>query len=175
MSKHHVLHIPFDRSKALEVVQIDVDTELVSLVHAEHPERDELGFSSFRGHHAQVAYDDLGLYREEREETVNIRAMLLWSDLTGRRIDDFAHPMIGNFVVLGLGLGGETTDVPPMLVAAAIAAAKRPEALEHIHHWVPRPDGTKDHLGDPMNRMVCDCGEEYAPTRARETEKGRGL
>lgn len=55
--------------------------------------------------HVSLFYDDEGLFRleagEELPDIINLRAMELWAELDGVTINDFAVPLIGDYVVVG--------------------------------------------------------------------------
>lgn len=126
MKKIKALLIPADPNQEVRVVEIaDDGDEVAQLVFGEHyPQRRELSFSPFHtsmGLRVQLAYDDLGLLRSERTY-VNVRAQALWALLTGRLNDDFAQPLVGNFVALGFDEEGETTDVPEHYARVMLSA-----------------------------------------------------
>jgi hypothetical protein len=117
--------IPASMDEEVQVVDIDTDNydRLHELVFGEgHKASDggTLDFASFRARGVQMCFDDLGLY--DQPNNINPRAMALWAELAGRGVADFAVPLVGNYVVLGLHpYDGETMDVPVEVVAMLIA------------------------------------------------------
>lgn len=116
--KYLMLVIPADEWQPVRVIESSDDPlALRELVFGKDSDRAEVTFSSFRHHHLQVCYDDLGLYREDGVR--NTRAAKLWAWLAGR--PELETPqLIGNFVFLGLNPhDGETKSVPFSVVEAA--------------------------------------------------------
>lgn len=116
--KYLMLLIPADEAQPVRVIESSDDSQsLRELVFGKDSDRAEVTFSSFRHHHLQVCYDDLGLYREDGVR--NTRAAKLWAWLAGR--PELETPqLIGNFVFLGLSPSdGETLSVPSSVVMAA--------------------------------------------------------
>lgn len=114
--KHTVLVIPANRDTPMKYVEYDEDTgDLAKLVFEEHPGSGMLGFSSLASEGVQFCYDDLGLYREDAEQHVNTRAMILWASLKGRPVKEL-NPLVGTFVALGVNqYSGETQALPPQV------------------------------------------------------------
>jgi hypothetical protein len=67
--------------------------------------------------HVSFFYDDNGLFRldagEDLADIINLRAMNLWADLDGVRLEDFSVPLVGDYVVVGdTDDEGYSTDAP---------------------------------------------------------------
>lgn len=117
--------IPCDEEVPVERIHLeDSVSGLTSAVFdgtgIEHEDR-VISISTFPHAGVQMAYDDNGLYRAG--PCTNQRAMRAWAHLTGRSVEDFVTPLVGNFVVFGVEpYTGETADVP-IEVAAWIEEA----------------------------------------------------
>ena len=113
--RYMAYRIPCDEE--LPVERIDVEDSYMGVTEAvfgdstvEHGER-VCGVSTFGRAGVQMVYDDMGLFRAGPRR--NDRAMHTWAYLTGMRLDEFATPLVGDFIVLGMEDGtGDTADVP---------------------------------------------------------------
>lgn len=116
--------IPFKMDEQVQVVDIDSANwdQMHALVFGQGTTAEDggtLDFATFRTRGVQMCYDDLGLH--DQPQNVNPRAMALFAELAGRDVADFAVPLVGNYVVMGLHpYTGDTTDVPVEVVAMLI-------------------------------------------------------
>jgi hypothetical protein len=80
-------------------------------------------------HHLSFFYDDEGMFRLEAEELpdiINLRAMELWAHLDGVKLDDFAVPLIGDYVVVGdADDDGNSMDAPEWVMNFPFSWHKR--------------------------------------------------
>lgn len=113
--QYRMLLIPANTRIEMSIVT-HRDDDLTSLVHEPGHSSTELDFKTFRAHGVQFCYDDLGLFRIPLQR--NIRAELIWAALAGVDSSDFAQPLAGNFVMLGLDPHSGDTRHVPMLAAA---------------------------------------------------------
>lgn len=115
MSTYKALRIPYDRSKPVEEVAYNEDNihSLAELVFQNTdiaPANGTIDVATFRSSRTQLAYDDNGLYTQPNN--INSRAMALWAVMSGRHIEDFVVPLVGDYVVIGLNpASGDSEDV----------------------------------------------------------------
>jgi hypothetical protein len=100
------LLIPFDDTLPVEEVEFDGLDDMYRLIGCDTVDRMAAKDVTFW-------LDDEGLLRGDASERINARAMELYASLTGAGLQDFAVPLVGNYLIDGpAGPGGEETDVP---------------------------------------------------------------
>lgn len=107
--KYKVILIPADETEPVEILEHDPRNGYGDLIFG-NSERGTVGISTFRSVKALLAYNDEGL--ASSAPVVNVRAMILWADMAGRPLRDFAVPLVGTYVLAGVDPEGEYADVP---------------------------------------------------------------
>lgn len=94
----------------------DHPLEVFSKAQSLQPVRHKIGaqhleFANFPRSGMQLAFDEEAMLKDPTPK-INVRAMRLWAALADKKMEDFAVPLVGDFVVLGLRSDGTEQDAP---------------------------------------------------------------
>jgi hypothetical protein len=117
MSTINVVVIPFDNDKPVRRESYDT-TNYKNLTRLIFDGGTDGTFSCMTsadslGHEVTFWFDDEGLLRNDAGNRINARAMQLFGHLEGVGVEDFAVPLVGDYVITGgVDDEGESLDAP---------------------------------------------------------------
>jgi hypothetical protein len=114
MATTKALLIPFDDTLPVEVIDLD-NTDYRNITKIVAPDSGlftRLGAETF-----DLFGDDEGLFHPEAHLRINARAMQLYADSVGAKLEDFGSPLVGDWLAVGLpNARGNNTDVPQAVI-----------------------------------------------------------